>query len=240
MRLSEYDLLELWAVAETQHPIDRALSALSLGSGVGRGALAELPLGERDRRLFALYRTLAGAGIAAIVRCPSCGEATELAVSVDDLCSRCDAVAPREIVVEHAGVAVHCRQPTSRDLAAAALAEDETAARTGLIRAAVISARAGEVELAPDELDGDVIARIEDALGEMTPPAEILLGVTCPGCAMAWSAPFDIGDVVWTAAELAARRAMDAVVELGRAYGWTEDVVLTLPPARRRYYQEHA
>lgn len=240
MRLSEHDLLELWAEAETQHPIDRALSALALGSGMRRGALAELSIGERDCQLFELYRSLAGATIAAIARCPSCGEPTELAVSVDELCPQRDVVAARELVVEHAGVLVHCRQPTSRDLAVAALAADEAAARAGLIAATVISARAGELELTPEELGDDWVARIEDALGEMTPPAEILLSLTCPECATEWSAPFDIGDVVWTAAELAARRAMDAVADLGRAYGWTEDVVLALPPARRRYYQERA
>jgi hypothetical protein len=237
MPLSEHDLLTLWAVAEAQHPIDRALSALSLGTGVRRGALADLPIGERDARLFELYRGLVGRDIRAVVRCPACNEASELVVAVDDLCPSGDAAAS-EVVVEHAGVVVRCRQPTSRDLAVAARAADDAAARAGLIAATVISARAGAVELDPAELDAEMIACIEDRLGGTTPPPEILLGVTCAACANPWAAPLDIGELVWSAADLQARRAMDAVVELGRAYGWTEDAVLALPPARRRYYQE--
>jgi hypothetical protein len=241
MSLSEHDLLELWAMAETQHPIDRALTALSLGERTRRGALAELPIGERDARLFELYRGLAGDHIAVIARCPACGEASELTVSAAALSPGRDRSGEAaEIIVEHAGAVVRCRQPTSRALAAAAMAPDEASARAGLIAATVVSAHAGEVALDPGDLDDELIGRIEDALAEMVPPAELLLGVTCAGCGNAWSAPFDIGEVVWTAVELAARRAMDGVVELGRAYGWTEEAVLALPPARRRYYQERA
>jgi len=239
MRFSEHDLLELWAVAETQHPIDRALSALSAGSGVRRGELADLPIGERDARLFALYRGLAGSRINAVARCPACGEASEVAVEVDELCPEPGAVAG-EITVEHDGVVVRCRQPSSHDLAAAARAPDEETARARLVAAAVVAARRGEVELDVGELDAATVAAIETGLGDMTPPVEILLGLACASCGNQWPAPLDIGDVVWAAAEVRARRAMDAVVELGRAYGWTEDAVLALPPARRRYYLERA
>jgi hypothetical protein len=239
MHLSEHDLLELWAAAETQHPIDRALSALAFASGERRGALAELPLGERDARLFRLYRGLSGRTIPAIARCPACGEPAELVMAVDDLCPDPGATAG-EVVVERDGVVVRCRQPTSRDLAAATRAVDEEAARAGLIAASLVSAHAGERALAAADLDGGMIACIEDALAAMAPPVEIELDVTCPGCGAAWSAPFDIAEVVWTAAEVAARRAMDTIADLARTYGWTEQEVLALPPARRRYYQERA
>ncbi len=251
MPLSELDLLALWTAGELQHPIDRALSALATSGRTTRGRVADLPLGERDRRLLGVCHELAGRRIAAIARCPACGEANELGWNTDELGAALGDGGGGgggdggggdggELVVEHGVVTVRCRQPTSRDLAAAAEAGSEAEARRRLLRAAVIEARDGDGPLAADALADDVVARIEDRLAEMSPPAEIVFAITCAACGQPWSAPFDPGETVWTAIDVAARRTMDTVAELARAYGWTEADVLALPPARRRYYLERA
>jgi hypothetical protein len=240
MRLFEHDLLELWTGGEAQHPLDRAIGALAMASGDRRATVADLAIGERDVRLFELYRALAGPWIRATARCPACGEVSELSMAVDDLSPWRDEARASEVTVNHGGVVVRCRQPSSRDLAAASQAASDEEARAILIAASVIDAHRGDAPLGAEQLDPAVIAHIEERLSEMDPPAETLLGLTCPGCEQAWSAPFDIGDAFCASVELAARRAMDTVAELARAYGWSEDVVLALPPARRRYYLERA
>jgi hypothetical protein len=243
MRLSERDLLDMWAAGEAQHPIDRALTALSWVSGARRGVLADLPIGERDARLFALGRALNGSRVPATAACPSCRETVEMSLDLDALGSgghdRDDAI-EREIFVEHAGFQLRCRQPTSRDLAAVARAADDDEARAMLVAACVIEARLDGEAVAPGALSDEVIAGAEDALASMQPPAEIDIALTCPACAATWLAPFDIGEAVWSAIRAAAQRTMNDVAELARAYGWSEDTVLALPVERRRYYVERA
>jgi hypothetical protein len=113
MRLFEHDLLELWAGGEPQHPLDRAIGALAMASGDRRATVADLAIGERDVRLFELYRALAGPWIKATARCPACGELAELSITVDDLSPRRDEARTGEVTVTHGGFVVRCRQPSS-------------------------------------------------------------------------------------------------------------------------------
>lgn len=239
-RISEQTLLAIWAAGERQHPLDRALTALAASSQLSRGELADLAIGERDARLFALYRALAGSRLAALCRCPVCGEPVELELPIDGLCAPLTDSSAGEATVEHHGIVVRCRQPSSRDLAAVAQAGSVAEARALLLAASVVSASACGEPLAAAELGQALVERIEQCLAEMTPPAEILLALSCPSCNHDWPAPFDIGEAVWSRIELAARALMEQVVDLGRAYGWSEAEVLALPSARRRFYQEHA
>lgn len=238
--LSESVLLDVWAAGASQHPLDRALTALMATSSASRQTLSDLPLGERDGRLFELYRTIAGPEIRALARCPACAEQVELKMSVEELCPHGEGATAGEATIEHAGAVVRCRQPSSRHLAAAARAPSEADARRALIAASVLTAHVHGEAVAPEELDEAVIERIEGRLAEMSPPAEILLALTCAGCTHAWSAPFDIGDMVWSQIERAAQQLMREVAGLARLYGWSETDVLAMPPARRRFYQELA
>jgi hypothetical protein len=238
MRLTERKLMDLWALGNGQHAIDRSLSALGAWLGRGRRELAELPIGELQAKLFELYRLLAGERASALANCPSCREPVELRFAIDEVCPRSPPNVAAEQELEHEGVRVRFRQPDSRDLAAAALARNESEAREVLIAASVMHAARDGVEVAAVELDPELVRRIERQLSDMNPPAEILIGLTCSACGTAWSAPFDVGAMVWAQVERLARRSMAEVAALGRAFGWTEQVVLRLPPARRRYYQE--
>lgn len=243
MRISERDLLDMWAAGEAQHPIDRALTALSWVSGARRGLLADLPIGERDARLFALGRALNGSRVSATATCPACRDDVEMSLDLDALSGRgsqADEPSEHEITVEHAGVVLRCRQPTSRDLATAARAANDDEARALLVAACVVEAHMDGEAIGPEALSAEVIARTEDALASMQPPAEIVLALTCPSCEASWVAPFDIGDAVWSAIRAAAQRTMSDVADLARAYGWSEDTVLALPVERRRYYVERA
>ncbi len=89
---------------------------------------------------------------------------------------------------------------------------------------------------------GELDPALEDAvaarLAEADPGARIDLAVDCPGCGAAWSAPFDIVSFLWAEVDACARRLVGDVHALASAYGWTEDDVLALSPARREAYLE--
>ena len=64
------------------------------------------------------------------------------------------------------------------------------------------------------------------------------LALACPGCGHEWTAPFDIAAYLWEDIEDCARRLLRQVHDIARAYGWTEDTILSLSARRRRMYLE--
>ena len=72
--LSADDILRVWEEGERQHPLDRALTMLGAASpGATREALASLPIGVRDRRLFAVRAASFGQEMECYEECPACG-----------------------------------------------------------------------------------------------------------------------------------------------------------------------
>lgn len=237
-QLSDLDLLAIWERGAAQHALDRALTALGVATARSRAELAELAIGRRDAELLELYRTSFGDQIRATASCPACAAPVELALPIEQL--RSSGEAADEIAVEHDGVVAVCRQPTSRDLARAARAASAEDARGGLVSASIVRATRDGQPIDHAGLSAALLAQVEQALADMTPPAEIVLRIACPACGRAWSAPLDLAEIVWRAIDGAARRVMETIAALGERYGWTEADSLALPSARRRYYLERA
>src|SRR5262245_47176305 len=79
--LSAADIVRVWECGAAQHPLDRALTILAAADpGVGRAALGDLPLGERNRRLLAVRQSTFGGTLAALVTCEQCNARVEIAV----------------------------------------------------------------------------------------------------------------------------------------------------------------
>ncbi len=72
--VSDNVLLAIWERGSREHPLDRALtlSASADGAGASRAALLQLPMAERDRRLFAIAAARFGPRITVIAECPDC------------------------------------------------------------------------------------------------------------------------------------------------------------------------
>ena len=80
------DILATWETAEPQHALDRALTLLAAAHpGESRASLADLPLAERDRRLWDVRENLFGSRIEAQVACPHCSHALTFECRVADL-----------------------------------------------------------------------------------------------------------------------------------------------------------
>ena len=143
---------------------------------------------------------------------------------------------PADLVAAHAGYRLRLRIMDTVDLAAAAAAESVEAGMQILLRRCVQAndseGRPVPVETLPAATATAALQRL-DALHRN---AEILVELTCPACAERQSVPFEIGKFLWAEARHHAERLIEEVHELARAYGWSEDSILAMSPARRHAY----
>lgn len=246
MRLpSEEDLLGAWEQGTAQHPLDRALTLLRTSwPERSRADLARLPLGARDSLLLLMRERLFGRELRAVGDCPRCGvsleiPATTFGLRAPDL-ERPPDGPPVELELDGEGISIRYRLLDSDDLAAVLECHDGQEARRVLLERVVVEARRDGREIAAADLAPELVAELEERLGQADPQAETLLNLTCPGCGAAWQAPLDVTVFVWSDIDRWARRLLGTVDTLARVYGWREADVLALPPRRRRLYLEMA
>jgi hypothetical protein len=219
--LSAAAVLDLWQEAEGRDAVERSL-ALATPSGRPLDELAALPIGRRDALLLELH---GGPELQATATCPACAEQAEFAVDTQALLARgAEAAEPAPVD------SVAWRSPDSRDVAAAAAADDPEAAERVLMERCV-----GLAELEPETR-----AAVAVAMSDADPLAEVLVDVSCPACGEAFVADLDVGAFVWAELRARARRLLLEVDVLARAYGWTEKEVLALGDRRRAAYLELA
>ena len=219
------------------HPVDRALVLLALAAPEAAAEMADLPLGERDRRLLAHRRATFGDRIPCLVDCPRCAAAQEFDLSASALLDGL-AATPGEETLEAEGWRVRLRPLASRDLAAAASHGEATSAAAALVACAIAAAEAPSG--ARDRLPASVWAIIKARVAEREGAAEIALDLSCADCGHAWTAPFDIGSCFWSEVEADARRLLVEVATLAQRFGWSEADLLAMSAARRRTYLELA
>jgi hypothetical protein len=239
--LAPADVVDVWETGRGRHPVDRALALLAATApAVARDELAALSVGRRDAELLRLRQATYGDRFEVQSACPACGERIELQLRCADLLATQPAA---EVTGEHgtevAGYQLTYRMPDSFDLAAIAALEDVAAARHLLLERCVLDVRgpSGE-EVEVIELPERATTAVAEAMAALDPQAEILLDLTCPQCAHGWQSRLDIALVLWAEVTAQARRVLLEVDQLARAYGWSEDEILHLSPARRATYLE--
>jgi hypothetical protein len=242
--LSARDLLLIWERAEQCPPAVQALVLLAAACPeLPEDALAGLPLGQREARLFALYEATFGSEVDLATPCPRCGETLEIEIRIEDLGIGVGGTLPEPVgiepmEIEENGLRLLCRPLSGADLAAAASCMDAAAARRLLAGRCVLAASRDGVALDPRDLDAaemDVLSRV---LAELDPRAEILLDLACPSCGHCWQPLLDAADCLWHEIDAAARRLLREVHALARAYHWREADILAMSARRRRRYLE--
>ena len=223
----------MWEAALAEHPIDRALTIAAAFSGQPKRTLAQLPIGARDSLLFQARKCIFGSRLETFAQCPSCAGSLEFAVSMDELplstFGELEPVgAPAAIYETEQGLPF--RLPNSFDLAAIADVEDAEEAERLLVRRCVVK---DEFDL--DERASESVSR---AIAERDPAGDLELAVTCPSCGGEWTLILDIASFFWRELNSFAKRLIGEVDTLARAYGWPEQVILQLSPARRAMYLE--
>ncbi len=238
--LNAADLLRVWEVGQTQHPLERSLTLLAaVRPELSGEEMVALPVGERDAVLFDLREQMFGPQLEAYVECSQCGERLEFVLDTSALRGQTQAEpAGREHVLVEGGYEVRFRAPDSRDLAAAVAESEVTAARDLLLRRCILAASKAGRPRAVRALPRWLVAQVVARLAEVDPRADVLLDMTCPTCGGTWQALLDIGAFVWIELAAQARRLLGEVHSLARAYGWCEPDILAMTARRRQAYLE--
>ena len=230
--LSPEKILDVWEAGRHQHELDRALTLLAAAyPESSRSELADLTIGERDARLLRLRIFMFGGSAGGTSECPQCGERVEFPIDTARFAHR-DERAETAQEIELKGTCVRFRLPTSRDLAEAVNAPDQSRGVRRLIECCVIEPRL------PEELSDDVVEALGHAMVKADPQTEIIISLGCPNCGKHWELLFDIAHFFWNEVATHAQRLVSEIDTLAQAYGWTEGEILSLPAQRRRTYLE--
>lgn len=238
--LSAQEMLVIWERGLHQHPVERALTMLSVAlPEFAPDALLALTIGQRDAYLLTLHETTFGARLESVVECPACQERLEFTLNVADI-----RVAPtgagdrdeRQATID--GYEVRFRLPNSRDLIAIARLLDVGQARSTLVQRCLSEAKREGETIADTELPEPVIVGLAEQMARLDPQAEVQLNLSCPACEHRWSLLFDIVSFLWAEIGGQARLLLRDVHTLARAYGWREADILAMSAVRRQYYLE--
>ncbi|MFJ8113488.1 hypothetical protein [Streptomyces sp. NPDC096132] len=231
----ERALLGLLDEGETRSPHERAVLLAGAAGPASDVAIADLPLGLRDRRVLRLHGLLFGTSVHVQDTCPHCAEVMTCVLTVDQF----EEVPPTLATparVELDGWTVTCRALTSTDVAHALRAPDRAGARLRLLAACVVDAERDGLPVPAEVLPPPVAASVVRAVAEADPFAELRLCLVCAQCGGSWEAVLDPAHYVWRELAYWGRRLMGDVHVLARAYGWREHDVLAVPASRRAVY----
>lgn len=239
--LSAQDILVIWETGAKQHLLDRGLTILSAGYPLlSWPALADLSIGQRDSLLLELYTSTFGGRLSAQAACPACQHVLEFGLEAGALRLGSGGSGSGRFEVQVPdGPTIEFRLPTSRDLASLVTSQPADGTRYLAQRCVLQIRQQGEpLELDRAELPDGWLEALNAGLSAHDPQADLELELTCPVCAHNWQLGFDILDFFWTEIKAQARRLVQEVHLLARAYGWDEQDILNMSAARRSIYLE--
>lgn len=238
-RISASRLLEVWEQGLSATPVERALLLLNAArTEESSDALSKLSIGKRDARLLQLRAETFGSSLQAMCDCPHCSEVIEMSLNVIDILVDVPEEEDGLLSLSTGNYNVHFRLPDSTDLAAAVAVGDRTIAARRLLHRCIIEARQDDKIVPPDGLPSDVLDALAQRIAEIDAQSNIELEMTCPACSSTWVSPFDIVAFFWMEVSAWAKRMLRDVHTLACAYGWNEEEILALSPARRQFYLE--
>ncbi len=242
--LSAQEMLVIWERGLHQHPVERALTMLSVAlPEFAPDALLALTIGRRDAYLLTLHEITFGARLESVVECPACQERLEFTLNVADIrtapereVGNTGETGEQQATID--GYEMSFRLPNSRDLITIARLLDVGQARSTLVQRCLIEAKRDGESVAVADLPESVIAGLAEQMARLDPQAEVQLNLCCPACEHRWSLLFDIVSFLWAEIGGQARRLLRDVHTLARAYGWREADILSMSAVRRQYYLE--
>jgi hypothetical protein len=216
-------VLQVWERGRHEHPLDRALTILSLFGDRPRGEFAAMSMERRDIRLLAWRTSMFGRQLPGYARCPACGCGVDVALCVD-----ADREPEEHFTVDVGGRTVAARLPTSLDLAAVAACDSVKDSARALVARCIEGAAAGR--------DEQVARAVEAEWDRRTRLSSGAVSLACPDCDHKWRLDVDIAEFLWREIEIQAMRLLGEVDLLARRYGWSERDILALSATRRKMY----
>jgi hypothetical protein len=236
--LSASDVITVWELGQRLHPWQQAISLLSVACpNQSQQQLAMLSVGQRDRRLLALRQMTIGSQLNCITTCPKCGDRLEFALNLSDICVAELTDTPNESqIVQIEDFECQFRLPNSYDLTLLTAARTVEEAYYSLVECCVLRVSQADTLVSWKALPVEVMNRLIQHISDFDPQAEILLDLDCPNCQHQWQSMFDIVSFFWTELDALARRLLQEVHMLAKAYGWHEVDILSMTAARRQFY----
>jgi hypothetical protein len=198
-------------LASLDGPSSEVAQVVALFGAAGIHEPDRLTLGEGDRQLLALYRSLTGEDLELLAACPTCGELSTARVNPDEV----PPARPRTAVLGRGG---GLREPTYGDLLDLPLDPAQATAELGG-RCIV-----GSPERAPEERDLELV---DDSLAGP-------IVIACSGCGRPITVDLDVERMIL---ERLVRRASEIDREihaLASAYHWSLAELESLGDERRR------
>lgn len=233
-------LLELWDQVWARPPDERWLALVADVVCPGQ-PLALLSVGQCEQQALEMRRRLFGDQASAVTACPTCSANMELTFRMSELAvsyTYDEGDPQRWHTFDWNGRAVRWRRPCAADLAALRADASPEAQRSALLASCVqqqgLAAEGVEACSEPEEL----AAELGRVMSADDPLADIRFDLTCGECGSEWQVLFDAGTFLWREIDSWARRLLDEVHALASAYGWSQQEILALSPARRGYYLE--
>ena len=225
--LNNAEFLALWEAGYRLHPLDRGLLAIraSLPDEGTTYAVADWPLGMRNRALAQFHMLYFGPRLEGWTTCAECGEKLEFEMDCRALADSPVAERPQVTVAGQ-----NFRLPTSRDLVHIATESDTEQAVLGLLRKCSVETDSQA------QWSNETIEAIANEMAVTDPLAEISLGFECPMCHHASEESLDLPTFLWNEIESRARRLLAEVHVLATTYGWTEAAILGMSDVRRATY----
>jgi hypothetical protein len=237
--LNAMELLTVWERGLNRTLLERMLTLLVAACPeIDAEAITELSIGERDSILLQLREWMFGSHLVNTTRCPRCSQRVEWESRIADIRIQQSPTTPfpAEFSLNVEKYILCFRLPTSKDIADVMNTPRGGSNSQDLLMRCIVSAsHAGEV-CDPGNLPEDVVAALGCRIKELDPQAEIRINLTCPQCSHKWDILFDIASFFWVEIHHWAKRTIQAVHKLARAYGWSERDILNLSPARRQLY----
>jgi hypothetical protein len=240
--LSEQDILNIWEVGLRQHPVERAITILTIaGQQHSRDEVLAMSIGQRDAQLLIVRESTFGTHFAGYAECQRCQEALEVNFDADDIRAAAHSESGDEeqvFSVRHEDYKMTVRLPKNADLISIIRCHDVATARASLLERSITSVTYRGTGIGISELPDSMIAVVGDAIIARDPLAEIRLEMVCPSCDQRWFAIFDILTFLWQEITIRAKSILRDVGLLASAYGWSESDILAMSPVRRRLYLE--
>lgn len=228
-------LLDVWERGQLQSPAQRAVLMLAAAQPDQADALSALSIGRRDAALLALRENTLGPRAVSLADCPQCGLRVQIDLNLSDLRVHApEAAATWSLSLGE--IEMSYRLPDTFDLLAIAQLDDVEAARLALLERCVTQVMVAGQPRPIGDLAPAVIDAVEADMAQRDPQAQVQLNLTCPQCAHAWQAEFDIATFFWAEINAHATRLLAQVHTLASAYGWREADILAMSAFRRQTY----
>lgn len=235
------DLLNFWEQSMNHTLIRRAIDLLCLVyHGKKEEEIASLSIGERDAMLLLLREWLFGPRLQNIAECPICSERIEWKTDIQDIQLQLPKPdnPPGEYLLEKDGYNILFRLPNSNDIADVIADNENRRKPEKLLEKLILDCKFKSEPYGINDLPKKILKAIDHRIEEENPQSNIFMSVKCVNCNHQWEIQFDIMSYLWSEINNWARHILQDVGTIAQTYGWSEQDILNMSPARRQIYLE--